>query len=108
MNDLTFQEKLRMFGRFTTTPTEAPEQSDAKEEKIQNRITISENNGEIEFLRKIVQGGASKSYGIQQSFIFSPLFAVRVARLLHSTRLHEKHMEKPGTIFVQSFLLRLG
>ena len=29
------------------------------------RITISENNGEIEFLRKIVQGGASKSYGIQ-------------------------------------------
>ncbi len=29
------------------------------------RITISENNGEIEFLRKIVQGAASKSYGIQ-------------------------------------------
>ena len=29
------------------------------------RITISENNGEIVFLRKIVQGGASKSYGIQ-------------------------------------------
>ena len=29
------------------------------------RITISEDNGEIEFLRKIVQGGASKSYGIQ-------------------------------------------
>ena len=29
------------------------------------RITISENNGEIEFLRKVVQGGASKSYGIQ-------------------------------------------
>ena len=29
------------------------------------RITISEQNGEIEFLRKIVQGGASKSYGIQ-------------------------------------------
>ena len=29
------------------------------------RITISEKNGEIEFLRKIVQGGASKSYGIQ-------------------------------------------
>ena len=29
------------------------------------RITISEHNGEIEFLRKIVQGGASKSYGIQ-------------------------------------------
>lgn len=29
------------------------------------RITISEENGEIEFLRKIVQGGASKSYGIQ-------------------------------------------
>lgn len=29
------------------------------------RITISENNGEIEFLRKIVPGGASKSYGIQ-------------------------------------------
>ena len=27
------------------------------------RITISEENGEIEFLRKIVQGGASKSYG---------------------------------------------
>ena len=29
------------------------------------RITITEENGEIEFLRKIVQGGASKSYGIQ-------------------------------------------
>lgn len=29
------------------------------------RITISEENGEIQFLRKIVQGGASKSYGIQ-------------------------------------------
>ncbi len=29
------------------------------------RNTITENNGEIEFLRKIVQGGASKSYGIQ-------------------------------------------
>lgn len=29
------------------------------------RITIAENNGQIEFLRKIVQGGASKSYGIQ-------------------------------------------
>lgn len=29
------------------------------------RITIVEENGEIEFLRKIVQGGASKSYGIQ-------------------------------------------
>ena len=29
------------------------------------RITISEQNGEIEFLRKIVHGGASKSYGIQ-------------------------------------------
>mgnify|MGYP002624490075 CR=1 FL=1 len=29
------------------------------------RITISEQNGEIEFLRKIVQGGASRSYGIQ-------------------------------------------
>lgn len=28
------------------------------------RITISEENGKIEFLRKIVQGGASKSYGI--------------------------------------------
>ena len=29
------------------------------------RITIAEQNGEIEFLRKIVQGRASKSYGIQ-------------------------------------------
>ena len=29
------------------------------------RITVSEENGEIIFLRKIVQGGASKSYGIQ-------------------------------------------
>lgn len=29
------------------------------------RITVTEDNGEIEFLRKIVQGGASKSYGIQ-------------------------------------------
>ncbi len=29
------------------------------------RITVSEENGEIEFLRKIVEGGASKSYGIQ-------------------------------------------
>ncbi len=29
------------------------------------RITVSEEDGNIEFLRKIVQGGASKSYGIQ-------------------------------------------
>ena len=29
------------------------------------RITVSEQNGEIEFIRKIVPGGASKSYGIQ-------------------------------------------
>ncbi len=29
------------------------------------RITIAEQNGEIEFLRKVVAGGASKSYGIQ-------------------------------------------
>ena len=29
------------------------------------RITVAEADGEIEFLRKIVQGGASKSYGIQ-------------------------------------------
>lgn len=29
------------------------------------RITITENNGKIEFLRKIVPGGASKSYGVQ-------------------------------------------
>lgn len=29
------------------------------------RITAAEQNGKIEFLRKIVQGGASKSYGIQ-------------------------------------------
>ena len=29
------------------------------------RITFSEKDGEILFLRKIVQGGASKSYGIQ-------------------------------------------
>ena len=29
------------------------------------RITVSENDGDIEFLRKIVPGGASKSYGIQ-------------------------------------------
>lgn len=35
-------------------------------QQIKNyRITIAEENGEIEFLRKIVQGGASKSYGIQ-------------------------------------------
>ena len=29
------------------------------------RITISEQNGKIEFLRKIVPGGASRSYGVQ-------------------------------------------
>ena len=29
------------------------------------RITVSEENGKIEFLRKIVPGGASKSYGVQ-------------------------------------------
>lgn len=29
------------------------------------RITVAEKDGEIEFLRKIVEGGASKSYGIQ-------------------------------------------
>lgn len=35
-------------------------------EQIKNyRITISENDGEIEFLRKVIEGSASKSYGIQ-------------------------------------------
>ena len=29
------------------------------------RVTVEERDGEIEFLRKIVQGGASRSYGIQ-------------------------------------------
>lgn len=47
------------------------------------RITISEENGEIEFLRKIVQGGASKSYGIQvakwQGF---PMLSLSVHRIL--------------------------
>lgn len=33
--------------------------------EIQNfRVTVSDNDGEIEFLRRVVQGGASKSYGI--------------------------------------------
>lgn len=37
-----------------------------KFDQIKNfRITISEKEGEIEFLRKIVEGSASKSYGIQ-------------------------------------------
>ena len=35
-------------------------------EQIKNyRITLSEENGEIQFLRKVVPGSASKSYGIQ-------------------------------------------
>ncbi len=35
-------------------------------EQIKNyRITLSEENGEIHFLRKVVPGSASKSYGIQ-------------------------------------------
>ncbi len=35
-------------------------------DQIKNyRITISEQEGEIEFLRKVVEGSASKSYGIQ-------------------------------------------
>lgn len=35
-------------------------------EQIKNyRITLSEENGEIRFLRKVVPGSASKSYGIQ-------------------------------------------
>ena len=35
-------------------------------EQIKNyRITLSEENGEIKFLRKVVEGSASKSYGIQ-------------------------------------------
>lgn len=35
-------------------------------EQIKNyRITLSEENGEIRFLRKVVEGSASKSYGIQ-------------------------------------------
>lgn len=29
------------------------------------RVTVEESDGEIEFLRKIIQGGASRSYGIQ-------------------------------------------
>ena len=35
-------------------------------EQIKNyRITLSEENGEIRFLRKVIEGSASKSYGIQ-------------------------------------------
>lgn len=35
-------------------------------EQIKNyRITLSEENGEINFLRKVIEGSASKSYGIQ-------------------------------------------
>ncbi len=35
-------------------------------EQIKNyRITLSEENGEIKFLRKVIEGSASKSYGIQ-------------------------------------------
>ncbi len=35
-------------------------------EQIKNyRITIEEENGEIHFLRKVIEGSASKSYGIQ-------------------------------------------
>ncbi len=35
-------------------------------EQIKNyRITLSEENGKINFLRKVIQGSASKSYGIQ-------------------------------------------
>ena len=35
-------------------------------EQIKNyRITLTEENGEIRFLRKVVEGSASKSYGIQ-------------------------------------------
>ncbi len=35
-------------------------------EQIKNyRITLSDENGEIQFLRKVVEGSASKSYGIQ-------------------------------------------
>ena len=29
------------------------------------RVTVSENNGEIEFLRQVVPGGTNRSYGIQ-------------------------------------------
>ncbi|MBQ2645027.1 DNA mismatch repair protein MutS, partial [bacterium] len=37
-----------------------------KFDQIKNyRITISEKDGEIEFIRKIVKGSASKSYGVQ-------------------------------------------
>ena len=37
-----------------------------KFDQIKNfRITVAEKDGEIEFLRKIVEGSASKSYGIQ-------------------------------------------
>ena len=37
-----------------------------KFQQIKNfRITVAEKDGEIEFLRKIVEGSASKSYGIQ-------------------------------------------
>lgn len=35
-------------------------------EQIKNyRITLSEENGQIQFLRKVIEGSASKSYGIQ-------------------------------------------
>lgn len=49
------------------------------------RITVAEENGEIQFLRKIVQGGASKSYGIQVAQMAGlPVSVVKRSRELMS------------------------
>ena len=58
-------EKLKAKCIFATHYHELNVMTESHPEMKNYRITVSEENGEIEFLRKIVQGGASKSYGIQ-------------------------------------------
>ncbi len=61
------------------------------------RITISEENGEIEFLRKIVQGGTSKSYGIQVAKMAGlPASVVKRSEEL-MTRMHKDNSNNLAT-----------
>ncbi len=66
------------------------------------RITISEDNGEIIFLRKIVQGGASKSYGIQVAKMAGLPQQVleRSSELMH--KLQKNHSKNWATKKVQT------
>ncbi len=58
-------KKIKARTIFATHYHELNVMADSIEQIKNYRITLSEENGEIRFLRKVVEGSASKSYGIQ-------------------------------------------